>query len=205
MVARSSSTRTRKDYFGSSTITPSAQGSTQAGAIKLGNPTINQSTSARSAAMLITERSTALEIEYRKVVTPYRAEAWESALRDCNLLHRYPIDIIPQTGGGLRSTPEPSRGTPGGGPEKSGEQLRLLPDAVWPCFGPDTAKTALVICWIRHPGVSYMGSIIDYINIPLTGPGQLADPGGNRRHPVKKICKNHLISDLAICVVHLGT
>ena len=31
-----------------------------------------------------------LATDRERIVTPYHAEAWETALRDCNLLHRYP-------------------------------------------------------------------------------------------------------------------
>ncbi|KAJ7913722.1 hypothetical protein B0H13DRAFT_2325975 [Mycena leptocephala] len=53
-------------------------------------PTSMPFMSAPSAATLTTERRIALVAECSKVVTPYHAAGWLEALRDCDLLERYP-------------------------------------------------------------------------------------------------------------------
>ncbi|KAJ7608740.1 hypothetical protein FB45DRAFT_1039411 [Roridomyces roridus] len=76
------------DSFGSPKSELSAWDSTVASAR---SPVVHTpSTYALSAATLTTERSNALAIERECVVTPYLPAGWLKALRDCNLLQRYP-------------------------------------------------------------------------------------------------------------------
>jgi hypothetical protein len=46
--------------------------------------------SAPSATMLTTQHLVALETDYKHVITPYRVEAWKTALHDLNLQSKYP-------------------------------------------------------------------------------------------------------------------
>ncbi|KAJ7789077.1 hypothetical protein B0H13DRAFT_2394912 [Mycena leptocephala] len=84
----SSYTRTGMGFFGSPTMPPSALGSTSLAASL--RAVITQSTSVLSAETLSMERLTVLETDFNRVVTPYQAEGWYQALRDCHLLDRYP-------------------------------------------------------------------------------------------------------------------
>ncbi|KAJ6553388.1 hypothetical protein B0H19DRAFT_1263765 [Mycena capillaripes] len=87
MVASSSFMPTEMGFFGSATTAPSASFSTAEDA----TPTaITPFISATSAGTLTTERSTALVTECSRIATPYHAAGWYEALRDCNLLDRYP-------------------------------------------------------------------------------------------------------------------
>ncbi|KAK6967055.1 hypothetical protein R3P38DRAFT_3509002 [Favolaschia claudopus] len=88
MVANSSSSPTARGSFESPTNGPYAWDTIAEGATQTLVPT--PSTSALSAPTLTMERRIALATDCARVVTPYHAAGWFAALRDCNLLERYP-------------------------------------------------------------------------------------------------------------------
>ena len=88
MVPKQDAARATKGDLSPQRAPPFAATGTTAGAAP--SPHTNRDTNALDAATRITELRGALELRRNQALTPYRVDAWESFLLQCNLLVKYP-------------------------------------------------------------------------------------------------------------------